>query len=456
MNLLSNKYEVIRELGRGACGQVYLVRHLSLHTLRAIKVISKDSYSDIYRDAILSKNLKFKGIPIIYDIEEYETNIYIVQEYVEGVTLTSFLCNNSTITLQQFCHIGIELCSILEYLHNQGILHLDLKPANVIIDRSDNVLIIDFDNSVINGRNISLCRGTKGFAAPEQYYSKKPTLYWDIYSLGMILNAMADAIAISNADSATIHFIKTLIDRCTHHNSLLRYKSVSVVRDKLTKLLKAKHTLTTQTLIIHVSGTARGCGVTHFCQALTSFLNRNGFSCVCLPYGNHPDYLWQLSKLTALKSNISNNTGVIYDRNIAILPYTSYTLSNISLNSWQVVVADHQFSEAYDADVIVGNQRHLPSYSNLDSNAKNKSLIFNLCSPEIFYAETRSLKGHAYPYRMPCVYDCSDGLPLADRMFSTMLSEMYPEYFTFPKSRKKGGMIRDKILFFKRLLKIGW
>ena len=147
----------IRDRAKTNHSNVYLVRHTALDTLRVAKVIRKaDMDSDtILREARLIKNLKHSHIPVIYDIEEDDISICIIEEYIDGKSLRQYV-NDETgaggnLSVHEICRIGVELCCILEYLHGfngNGILHMDIKPDNIMLDINGKVKLIDFDNAV--------------------------------------------------------------------------------------------------------------------------------------------------------------------------------------------------------------------------------------------------------------------------------------------------------------------
>ena len=106
------------------------------------------------------------------------------------------------------------LCNILEYLHNYcgGIIHLDIKPDNIIIDDNNNVKLIDFGNSLYSYETNDQSMLSPGFAAPEQYQGAQPTKRTDIYSVGMVLKFMTDTSGFSRISHKRIYQV---IMKCT-------------------------------------------------------------------------------------------------------------------------------------------------------------------------------------------------------------------------------------------------
>lgn len=341
---------------------VYLVRHTALDTLRVAKVIRKaDMDSDtILREARLIKNLKHSHIPVIYDIEEDDISICIIEEYISGKSLRSYINDTDNIKTSEICDIAVKLCDILEYLHNcdNGIIHLDIKPDNIIIDEHNNVKLIDFGSSIHKAGLTQAGMISPGYAAPEQYGGKELTYQTDIYSVGMVLKFMADS-------NSTVHNkLYPVINKCTRHNQYRRYKNVKALRWELEQTARSDITffqkikfinknainktssialnntyvsgsenvsgsvlenykinsiygIKNYSYIIKVSGSRRGIGVTHTVLSMAHCLGDYGLKCLVIEGSGRTDILQ-----TALADNsiCSTSEGLLIGRGIWLMP----------------------------------------------------------------------------------------------------------------------------------------
>ena len=118
--MISDKYDVVKKIKTTNHASVYLVRHRQLDTIRIAKVISKDvpDYSRLVSEAMLIKDLKYDGLPIIYDIEEDNISICIIEEYIAGKSLEEYIQDAAPLTLSQIVDIAVSVCTIVEYLHD--------------------------------------------------------------------------------------------------------------------------------------------------------------------------------------------------------------------------------------------------------------------------------------------------------------------------------------------------
>lgn len=311
------KYRVIRPLGQGATSTVYLARHEKLDCCRAIKQIAKYKAPDAHyeEEAHILKNLRHPNIPIIYDIEEDDTYIYIVEEYVEGQSLRALRLSHNYISESKIKEYLIQLCDVLIFLHSneQPILYLDLKPDNIII--SDGLLkLVDFGAAIfskdIHKRRVSL--GTRGYAAPEQYGMQQIDKRSDVYGVGGVLYFLVTGTVFGGSQDALkgleceVHCSKQLIKiikKCLKPLPIERYQSIQELKKQAIKhkggiLPKPREEQTPH--VIFVAGMLPRCGVTHISLMITAYLNRKGISAVYVE--NNDSYV--VEKLQ--KSGIAN------------------------------------------------------------------------------------------------------------------------------------------------------
>ena len=136
--ILSGKYEILKPLGCGSNGTVYLARHQSLGIDRAIKFFPKNAAQSPFAisEAQVLKTVQHPGIPTIYDFEEDESFYYLVEEYIQGDSLEQFLLHQPSISRVLFYQFCEQLCDIFSYLHTlcpSPILYQDLKPEHIIV-----------------------------------------------------------------------------------------------------------------------------------------------------------------------------------------------------------------------------------------------------------------------------------------------------------------------------------
>ncbi|MBO5754346.1 MAG: serine/threonine protein kinase [Proteobacteria bacterium] len=204
VRLLKDKYIIESELGQGAQGKVYLGRCLADNQKVAIKVLRVNSVNDwkqyelFQREADVLKNLNVPGTARFYeaiqDLDSEEPMSLIVQEYIDGRSLQTYIDKNSYFSFDITCEILIRLYRVLMALHEQkpSIIHRDIKPSNVILRYRDGelapeVFLIDF-GAVANPQvqdGGSTVTGTYGYMAPEQLIGK-PTIASDIYSFAVL------------------------------------------------------------------------------------------------------------------------------------------------------------------------------------------------------------------------------------------------------------------------------
>lgn len=225
--LLFGKYRVLRLLANGSGGEVFLAEHKILGERRIIKRLrsNRPFYEERKKEAQTLKCLHHVAIPRIYDIEEDDTGCYIIEEDMGGETLSDFLSRQKCLPTSFISNYSIQLCEIIEYLHHNGILYLDIKPENIMIN-GEKLALIDFGGAVQMSEPVKVVFGTTGYAAPEQYRGTVGECS-DVFGIGCVLGVM-----LGN-DSKGREEIRRIQERCVHPIASKRYPNVQTVKEEL-------------------------------------------------------------------------------------------------------------------------------------------------------------------------------------------------------------------------------
>ncbi|ARV60713.1 serine/threonine protein kinase [Nostocales cyanobacterium HT-58-2] len=205
--LLNNRYRILRTLGRGGFGETFLAEDTQMPSLRRCVIKQLKPIQDnlqVYqlvqqrfqREAAILEDLGegSNQIPRLYAYFSENGHFYLVQEYIEGQTLTSKLQEQGLMSESAVKEILLSILPVLEYIHSKGIIHRDIKPDNILIRHADGKpVLIDFGavketvGTVISpsgNSTRSIVIGTPGFMASEQSVGR-PMFASDIYSLGL-------------------------------------------------------------------------------------------------------------------------------------------------------------------------------------------------------------------------------------------------------------------------------
>lgn len=403
--ILFGKYRIITVLGTGSSSTVYLARHLKLKVYRAIKCIPKDtaqrsnatdkssvfSEGSLLAEADLLKTLNHPGIPLIYDIDEDNDFIYMVEEFIQGDSLEDFILHQDNISQELIIEYGIQLCDILDYLHHitpYPILYQDLKPEHIILC-GNQIKLVDFGiASFITGSGrIIQTYGTDGFAAPEACMGHAVGTASDIYSLGKVLLFMADAVH-PTCSPALFDAIK----KASAASETERYQTAAALKNALLEAgdnifsQKGATDLACQTashLItkIAVLGSRPGAGATHFAVSLVSVLNRRRKRSIYLPM-DHSD---SLAAMAAENVFWKEREGIFHYKDFAGIPHYGDGIEN-PLPKDAILVRDYgtcigEFLQNPDSDlaffVMSGSLWDIPDTLALAKKlASQKNLIF--------------------------------------------------------------------------------
>ncbi|HEY6107515.1 MAG TPA: serine/threonine-protein kinase [Gemmatimonadales bacterium] len=229
--VIADRYHVIKKLGEGGMGQVYLAEHVKMGRRSAIKVMSPamihdpDAIARFNREASNASRITHPNVCAVYDFGETpEGLIYLAMEFVEGVPLTDLIEQEGALPLARATAIFKQTADALQAAHDLGIVHRDLKPDNIMVargrDGSDVVKVVDFgiakavggDETGQKVTKTGLVVGTPEFMSPEQLSGDKVDGRSDLYALALVYFRMLTGQLPFQADSVQETMIKRLTD----------------------------------------------------------------------------------------------------------------------------------------------------------------------------------------------------------------------------------------------------
>ncbi|SDZ30393.1 serine/threonine protein kinase [Evansella caseinilytica] len=267
--IIDERYEVLKEIGRGGMSIIYLAMDNRLNKSIVIKDIRKRAQSNdqllinsLIIEANMLKKLDHWALPKIYDIIEARDGIYVVMDYIEGESLKEKLRREHVIDPKHVVKWGKQLADVLGYLHSRKpnpIIYRDMKPDNIMLTPEGRIKLIDFGiareykhDSSTDTTNL----GTKAYAAPEQAAGKQTDARTDIYSLGLTLYHLVTGKTLSEPpfeirpirqwNPSLPEGLERIINKCTQAEPENRYQNCEELFydlenvNKLTKGYKKK------------------------------------------------------------------------------------------------------------------------------------------------------------------------------------------------------------------------
>lgn len=192
------RYEIIKELGRGAMGLVYQAHDPEIDRLIALKVLREDRLTSaafvqrFLKEARAIGRLSHPRIVTVYDVGQDHGTIYIAMELLQGEPL-NVLLEKKKFSPEEIANLGIQIAETLDYAHQKGIIHRDIKPSNILVQADGQIKITDFGIAHIEDPEASMqtqageILGTPAYMSPEQVMGQPADGRSDLFSLGIIL-----------------------------------------------------------------------------------------------------------------------------------------------------------------------------------------------------------------------------------------------------------------------------
>ena len=191
------KYKIIAPLGSGGFGTVYLAQDTWIDKRVALKVPHRQTldFGELLREPRLLASVSHPNIVSITTAEKQDNLFFIVMEYVQGETLENVIAARGALDVNRTLDFTCQICNAVDHAHRQGVIHRDLRPANVLITENDMVKVADFGTSrfleiAAHGTTVI---GSPPYMAPEQFHGKA-VFASDLYSLGVTMYQMLTGI----------------------------------------------------------------------------------------------------------------------------------------------------------------------------------------------------------------------------------------------------------------------
>ncbi|MEO1336389.1 MAG: serine/threonine-protein kinase [Myxococcota bacterium] len=226
-------YDQGREIGSGGMGRVYEATHRASGRRVALKVtfagVPANLVAQHQREAELLSATCAPRVPRVHDRGVVDDQVWIAMDYIEGEPLAAAL-NRGALSMQQRLQIMRDVAETVDHLRRDGVVHGDIKPANIVLDRDGRPWLIDFGVAMREGATPSCVLGTPQIMAPEQLQQTMVTHRADVFQLGVLAydlfaaqrpwaSSMLAAVALAIAERPPADFISVLADAAMPHRS---------------------------------------------------------------------------------------------------------------------------------------------------------------------------------------------------------------------------------------------
>lgn len=257
-DVMAGRYEILQLLGEGGMGAVYKARDRELDRFVALKLIRRELSSNpaivarFKQELLLSHQVTHKNVIRIYDLGDSDGVKFITMEFVEGEDLRTLILQNKKFPPNEAVEIIQQVCRALEAAHSVGVIHRDLKPQNIMRDKSGRILVMDFGMArTIEGDGMTQSGalvGTMEYMSPEQAMAKDLDHRSDLFAVGLIFyellsgkmpykaeSALASlimrnqqrAIPVTDHDNTIPLALSSIVSKCLERDPALRYQSSS-------------------------------------------------------------------------------------------------------------------------------------------------------------------------------------------------------------------------------------
>ncbi|MFM8662770.1 MAG: Stk1 family PASTA domain-containing Ser/Thr kinase, partial [Acidimicrobiaceae bacterium] len=270
--IVNDRYEIGKRIGRGGMAEIFQARDILLDRPVAMKVLFPEFATDpafverFRREAQAAANLNHPNIVAVCDWGKVNNTYYIAMEYVNGRTLADILKQSGTLTPMQVCDVMSEVASALISAHQNGVIHRDIKPGNILVSTTGQVKVADFGIARALGAGVEqgltqtgAVMGTATYFSPEQAQGVSTDQRSDIYSLGVVMYEMLSGTAPFTGENAVaiaykqVHEyampldqrlasvppeVAAIVAKCMEKSPADRYSSAEEVRDELRRFVE--------------------------------------------------------------------------------------------------------------------------------------------------------------------------------------------------------------------------